>query len=844
MDMSNFQKTIDKINKQYKTDFRFVEGSNTTVADNKLNKQTSAKELVNQAKQGEIQISKMEESENRKLSQNEQAVVDNIVENRKQQLKEQNGKVTKKEISKIEQEVKQDLQRGYIDTNDIERTLSNEAWTRNNEVVTQKENLEKQLKELQSKKMSDMTVEEYNSTNNKIRNLQQQIDNIDTDITRSELNSSMNGKITDNDTLLQKVYGEELEKQNDYKFDENEEQTKFNKTINDDIKNLKLNNHIKTRDTVDLLKKLSNETGQQYRLIDNNDSRVNKFEGKTINGFVENGEVFVNIDSDNLINRILGHETTHLFEGTEEHSKLRDIAKTYAETKGEYESRRKALQETYKDVKDADIENELTADIVGDYIFSDIDFVRNLSTEQPNMFQKIYNRVKHLYNMATAGSKEARQLEQLKYNFEKVYRENNQSKASNDTKFSIQTDNKGNKYVNVDTDQDIFDGIDKKDYNKIAKMYINDYLKGKTILSESDTAIIDSKTAKKYTNPGKKQPNFSEKMRLTPELKNVLEISEKVGESSESKDNSKYKNWEYYRTIFKINNEMFEGLVNIGIDSKGNKHLYEVNNIKKTSGISETSPNRPTGFSRNNIPQNEQKVNSDIPTKYSIQNKENNAQELLSSSFSNETKYSKNTEGINDYLNKNLSTKDNSGRKLSKKQQEYFKDSKARDDNGNLITVYHTTTNEGTQINEFNPVGTEHYRFGDQVVNYYTDSKDMSGSYAGQDYIMADTKKITSMKEVEDYIKTMNILGWGSQYTYELVNEDGKYKLVDNSKLPNSDKTKKQIYDEANEYKKSLTEKELKQFKDMFEYSSEFQSDGRYNIDSYLMRKGFWFRRR
>lgn len=44
-------------------------------------------------------------------------------------------------------------------------------------------------------------------------------------------------------------------------------------------------------------------------------------------------------------------------------------------------------------------------------------------------------------------------------------------------------------------------------------------------------------------------------------------------------------------------------------------------------------------FSTNNIPQNEQKVNSDTSTKYSIQNKENNAQELLSSSFSNEKNY-------------------------------------------------------------------------------------------------------------------------------------------------------------------------------------------------------------
>ena len=49
----------------------------------------------------------------------------------------------------------------------------------------------------------------------------------------------------------------------------------------------------------------------------------------------------------------------------------------------------------------------------------------------------------------------------------------------------------------------------------------------------------------------------------------------------------------------------------------------------------------------------------------------------------------------------NLSNnQDNQGRTLSKQQQEYFKDSKVRDENGNLLTMYHGTPN-GSH-NEFN----------------------------------------------------------------------------------------------------------------------------------------------
>ncbi len=46
------------------------------------------------------------------------------------------------------------------------------------------------------------------------------------------------------------------------------------------------------------------------------------------------------------------------------------------------------------------------------------------------------------------------------------------------------------------------------------------------------------------------------------------------------------------------------------------KHFYEVNNIKKTSGISYISMNRPTGFTNESITSKKSDVN--IPTKHSM----------------------------------------------------------------------------------------------------------------------------------------------------------------------------------------------------------------------------------
>ena len=45
-----------------------------------------------------------------------------------------------------------------------------------------------------------------------------------------------------------------------------------------------------------------------------------------------------------------------------------------------------------------------------------------------------------------------------------------------------------------------FGGVNEKDYSKIAKMYMQDYLKGTTKLTSNDEAIIDRTGINKYTN--------------------------------------------------------------------------------------------------------------------------------------------------------------------------------------------------------------------------------------------------------------------------------------------------------------------------------------------------------
>lgn len=431
------------------------------------------------------------------------------------------------------------------------------------------------------------------------------------------------------DTLLQNSYIQEHRRTQAYVYEKTESVAK--NAVMESAVNANMNNTEISRNLIDYVAKISEDTGVAYRFVNNEQLRDLGYskENKIINGVVsKDGVVYLNSQSKEAINYVLGHETTHLLENTKEYTELQDLVLDYAKQTGIYEETMNSIKETYSDMLETSEQfaNELTSELTSRLLFTDENFVNQLSVKQPNVFQKIYDYIKHMIKMTASGSEEAKQLEKIKYNFEKAYRQvNKQTNNKLKDKFSIQNNN-GNKYVKIDTDQKVFDGIDKKDYNQIAKMYMQDYLKGKTILNENDNANIGRKGINKYTNPNQQTKYLSEKMQLTPELKNVLEIAEKVSEGTPTKDTAKFPNWEYYKFRFEIDGKQFEGLINIGVDKEGNKHFYEINKIHTTSNsYVSTNKSSSTDSIKNSITSQSEDVNT--TTKYSMQESENNSKQ-------------------------------------------------------------------------------------------------------------------------------------------------------------------------------------------------------------------------
>ncbi|MBQ3137715.1 MAG: hypothetical protein IJB74_09590 [Clostridia bacterium] len=81
--------------------------------------------------------------------------------------------------------------------------------------------------------------------------------------------------------------------------------------------------------------------------------------------------------------------------------------------------------------------------MVGDYLFTDREFISRLSAEKPGVFKKIFDEIKYLCRVATAGSKEQKELEKVKKTFEELYRESKTEKNTAEggvIKYSLMND--------------------------------------------------------------------------------------------------------------------------------------------------------------------------------------------------------------------------------------------------------------------------------------------------------------------------------------------------------------------------------------------------------------------
>ena len=362
------------------------------------------------------------------LTNDEQKVVDKVTENAIKQKETDGKKLSAKEKNLLYNDILKQLEDGDISITDIEDALGEEVFKDYADTIRYEDDIMKQYEELGKKK--NPTLAEMSMYDE----LKSKHDDIKENSQREALKKQMSEKVFERvkDSKLMNSYANEARRGETFQADVNEYAEAERATIQSAIDAGFLNNTNKTRRLINWIAKIAAKTGIKVDFTTNEKLKESGFavDGKFVNGYRTKDGIGLNMQSKKVLETVVGHELTHIFEGTDLYTEMQKILYDYADSKGELKTRRKAIEDLYKGVTE-DIDSELTAELVGDYLFTDQEFINRLANDNRNLFQKIWDEIKYMWKQAHPSSPEAQKLEQLKRAFEKAYEESGKKRIIN-----------------------------------------------------------------------------------------------------------------------------------------------------------------------------------------------------------------------------------------------------------------------------------------------------------------------------------------------------------------------------------------------------------------------------
>lgn len=718
---------IDKINKQYNTDIELKANENS-LAEVVLN---NKKEEKNTNESTRVEEPNKENNVN----------ISNTVNEIQQQVEEiATGLSSETITNSVAQEQLIELQNGLTVLQRYNEQQSNalttETLDRQNQEISI---LSSQINELQQamginqspqlQQIEDKTafsmpinkIEKGNIYTSKVNNQEVEFNVLDVandkaliEITKSTLPTQQVGsKVTTslNSPLIQNVV-QPIDYINNVKYT-----PEIQKNINELVStaNTYLNKTQKANDIVKLLQKIIVDKGYSVRFNPN----ITNEQGVAVNGLIrkENGTTTIelNPNADNYAEFLIVHEITHDI-ATEE---MKELILDYAKQDPNFNNALESLKERYNT---DDVTDEVVADVCAE-LFGNKEFIQSVAEKKPSLFRKILNNIRELAKKIKGlGANEyVSFVEKLKTMWEDAYYSNISNLKQ--TKYAQRNLKDGTTYI--ETEKNLFTN---EDGTPMSQREIYNSLIGKKItFNDGITATIINRLPSKdmYNELFKRYPNYKNIKNIKSVNNNINENIVELLENSNniSPNEPDYMNRHQKQGISTFDTRkisLYDGKNAYDLDfsiaklNDGNYVAYAkrnltlnkelLNKIKKEMPRSKSSL---TSLSYvNNISQSNNNVNNDISsTKYSIPTNKNNTQELDNNSFSFDDK----------------------GRKLTKEQQEYFKDSKVRDENGNLLEVYHGTPFNFTQFN-YDYIGANGTALGKGF--YLTDDIDMARGFS------------------------------------------------------------------------------------------------------------------
>lgn len=444
-----------------------------------------------------------------------------------------------------------------------------------------------------------------------------------------------------------------------------------------------------------------------------------KLEGKVINGRYDGGNVItIALDGKNMLTSTAGHELYHMIENlAPEYAKdFRSFVIDHLKEAGEYDSVFGDYERRYKSIYKADesFKAKIEEEIVADHCFEAMTNKEqwdSFAAENKTLAEKIkdfilefvamINRAYDKYFAHDNAEIRNEVLGEIDYMNEIAKRlwegvdeavENYRFGAGTEskTKFSINeiVDDDGNKYgIGVVLDSNLLEGLNQNERKQMVKERVVGELAGQQVIaydkSGNAVEINFAQKGDKFKNKnGKRISVLNELYRKNIDksikqeavvLADELVESAKYRESEKAKyshdwlDNNGKNKWDYWDVYIQDKNKtVYVATLNVANTQNGSKILYDIDPIKKARGPVKSGPT----ITNINISQNDTDVNT-----HSMQNSKNNSSFSVSDA---------------DYLAAAESGDEKTAAEMVKKAaEEAFKDSVIRDDDGNLLKVYH-----------------------------------------------------------------------------------------------------------------------------------------------------------
>lgn len=527
------------------------------------------------------------------LNQSEQAVVDKVYKERLKEAKNdsKNGKVSGTEKTAIYNDVLNSLEKGYLSTDSIEAALGGKAYEDYQSIL----NIAEDNKILEayadlSKSRSEQDEQKYEGMKTTVQRIQDGRKAL-----KDKLDAEVGRQVQG--TKLQESYTERSRRGQTFQADVSQYKGKQKEIVQKAVESGVLNNTNRTHEFVDLISSIAAQSGVDYDFTNNATLQNSGFavEGKQVNGYTTAGGVTVNIDSTKALNRVVGHEITHVLEGTELYSQLQTELFNYAREKGELDTRWNYAKEQYKNMDGVDPKQELAAELAGDYLFSDQKFLDKLAQENPNAFQKAFEQIKTFCKIAGNRSKEGKQFEKVKQLYEEAYRKAGEAKknATKDggVKYSISETEDGRQVAVVDND--ILKDIDTTKWDKETKKKVRQAAtetlrRFKDGFEINGVEYVDNKkTRREYTKSNysetlaDKNPDaYQDKMRATDVIDDVIHVATDWTKDGKLKHKrSDFVDFIRGKTLFQSGENAYSATVIAGITKNGKAVFYDVVDI-------------------------------------------------------------------------------------------------------------------------------------------------------------------------------------------------------------------------------------------------------------------------